>query len=303
MADSGSKVPTVVGVLTVELILSLVAVGARLYTRTVVKRVAGWDDALLVLGLVLIIGFSIGMFVCVGDGYGRHKERYSSQEYIQIIKTELIAQTFVVLAFVPTKCAVGATMIRVFPGRVLHAILWFMMITVAIIFVLNAILDFVQCNPPHHMWDYTVPASCWNPLIYTRYSIFTGAWGALYDFVCVVVPWCAGACAIVKSVELQKLSSRTDYAYDTVGINMWSSSELCLICIAASIPTLRPLLRKIQGKSDNQYRETPHSHEFQTFGSKPNSHGRIAAARLPSRTDSEEALTLDHLAYVGSARA
>ncbi|KAL9082588.1 MAG: hypothetical protein Q9159_006309 [Coniocarpon cinnabarinum] len=265
MADSGSKVPTVVGVLTVELILSLVAVGARLYTRTVVKRVAGWDDALLVLGLVLIIGFSIGMFVCVGDGYGRHKERYSSQEYIQIIKTELIAQTFVVLAFVPTKCAVGATMIRVFPGRVLHAILWFMMITVAIIFVLNAILDFVQCNPPHHM--------------------------------------CAGACAIVKSVELQKLSSRTDYAYDTVGINMWSSSELCLICIAASIPTLRPLLRKIQGKSDNQYRETPHSHEFQTFGSKPNSHGRIAAARLPSRTDSEEALTLDHLAYVGSARA
>ena len=127
---------------------------------------------------------------------------------VDIIKTELIAQTFAVVAFIPTKVAVGATMMRIFPGRILHGMLWFMMTTVFIIFALVAILDFVQCNPPEHMWNITVPAKCWDPSVYADFSIFSGGeqeipaatcltqilttsevWGALYDFMCAGVPW------------------------------------------------------------------------------------------------------------------
>lgn len=118
------------------------------------------------------------MYVTVGLGYGKRFTNFTPQRYADIVKVELIAQTFAVVAFAPTKCAVGATIMRVFPGRILHAVLWFLMITVTVIFFLCAIFDFVQCNPASHMWNPTIPAKCWNPIVYTNYSIFTG--GELY---------------------------------------------------------------------------------------------------------------------------
>ena len=114
------------------------------------------------------------MYTAVAAGYGRRFNTFPPLQYVEIVKRELVAQTFAVVAFVPAKVAVGATMMRVFPGKILHSILWFFMITVSLVFILNSIFDFVQCDPPSHMWNPTIPAKCWNPNVYAYYSIFTG---------------------------------------------------------------------------------------------------------------------------------
>lgn len=55
----------------------------------------------------------------------------------------------------------------------------------------------------------------------------------------------AGACSIVRTVELQTLANKENYVYDTAPMLLWSSSEICLTIICACIPVLRPLYVRI----------------------------------------------------------
>jgi hypothetical protein len=56
----------------------------------------------------------------------------------------------------------------------------------------------------------------------------------------------AGACSIVRTIELQSLSSIENYVYDTATMLIWSSSEVCLTVVCACIPVLRPLYIRIK---------------------------------------------------------
>jgi hypothetical protein len=56
----------------------------------------------------------------------------------------------------------------------------------------------------------------------------------------------AGACSIVRTIELQSLSSQQNYVYDTATMLIWSSSEVCLTIVCACIPVLRPLYVRIR---------------------------------------------------------
>lgn len=114
------------------------------------------------------------MYVSVGRGYGKPSGGYPLEQVVGLVYAELIGQTFAVLAFIPAKCAVAATMMRVFPGKWLHGILWFWIISMTGFYLACAIMDFTQCDPSAHMWDPTIPATCWDPNIYARYSVFCG---------------------------------------------------------------------------------------------------------------------------------
>jgi hypothetical protein len=67
----------------------------------------------------------------------------------------------------------------------------------------------------------------------------------------------AGACSIVRTLELRSLSSMDNYVYDTAPMLLWSSSEVCLTIICACIPTLRPLYVRItygsRGESSDRH--------------------------------------------------
>jgi hypothetical protein len=56
----------------------------------------------------------------------------------------------------------------------------------------------------------------------------------------------AGACSIVRTIELQSLASMENYVYDTASMLLWSSSEVCLTVVCACIPILRPLYVRIK---------------------------------------------------------
>lgn len=72
----------------------------------------------------------------------------------------------------------------------------------------------------------------------------------------------AGACSVVRTVELKTLSSMDNYVYDTAPMLLWSSSEVCLTIICACIPTLRPLyLRLATGRPGDQEVESYTLHE------------------------------------------
>lgn len=67
----------------------------------------------------------------------------------------------------------------------------------------------------------------------------------------------AGACSIVRTIELKTLSSFDNYVYDTAPMLLWSSSEVFLTIICACIPTLRPMFLCItRGRHDRPHEES-----------------------------------------------
>lgn len=66
----------------------------------------------------------------------------------------------------------------------------------------------------------------------------------------------AGACSVVRTIELQSLSSADNYVYDTASMLLWSSSEVCMTIVCACIPVLRPLYVRVKygsrGESSNK---------------------------------------------------
>jgi hypothetical protein len=76
----------------------------------------------------------------------------------------------------------------------------------------------------------------------------------------------AGACSVVRTIELKSLASMNNYVYDTAPMLLWSSSEICLTVICACIPVLRPLYVRIaygsrgSPSSDNSYPLNEYAH-------------------------------------------
>jgi len=56
----------------------------------------------------------------------------------------------------------------------------------------------------------------------------------------------AGACSVVRTIELQSLSPMENYVYSTSRMLLWSSSEVCLTIVCACIPVLRPLYVRLK---------------------------------------------------------
>lgn len=70
----------------------------------------------------------------------------------------------------------------------------------------------------------------------------------------------AGVTAAIKATHLITLSNQTDRFYALPPLFMWAAAEDALAIIAATIPTLRPLL-------GNKQRNTPLSYELRNVGS------------------------------------
>jgi hypothetical protein len=76
----------------------------------------------------------------------------------------------------------------------------------------------------------------------------------------------AGACSVVRTIELKSLATMNNYVYDTAPMLLWSSSEICLTVICACIPVLRPLYVRIaygsrgSQSSDNSYPLNEYAH-------------------------------------------
>jgi hypothetical protein len=56
----------------------------------------------------------------------------------------------------------------------------------------------------------------------------------------------AGICSIIRTYELQTLSSKAEYVYDTAPMLLWSTTEILVTIICACVPVLRPLYVKLR---------------------------------------------------------
>lgn len=115
-----------------------------------------------------------------------------------------------------------------------------------------------------------------NSLVSNLKNLTQAVVSAAADFVLAILPWFilwnlqmkrkdknliassmslglfAGVCGIIRTTTVERITKGTDYSYETVGLILWTSTELTVTILTATIPTLRPLYKRLFAHSKHR---------------------------------------------------
>ncbi|KAM0377372.1 hypothetical protein ACHAPK_002355 [Fusarium culmorum] len=268
----GGLGPMLNAVLWVQVVISLVFVGLRIYTRSRILHSVGPDDYLVMTALVLQIIYSA--FVTAGTKYGvgrRFNDIGNPDAYFKAVELEVYSQVAGILLMGVGKCAVGIFLLRIVRNKFQKSFIWAFLAGTVGITLFASVVVVVQCYPVESTWDKRIPGT---------------SWFVVADFAFAILPWfviwelnmkrkekitvaCglslgifAGVCGIVRTVALDGLNAN-EYIYDTVDMLIWSATESTATIMCSSIPVLRPLYVRFR------------------YGSKGDSSGENSSYKLP----------------------
>ncbi|KAF5870620.1 uncharacterized protein Bfra_010009 [Botrytis fragariae] len=271
MAIAG-KGPTIVAVMWTETVIALIAIGLRLYTKEFITRNVGFDDYLIIVSWFMLMPYTAACTAATTQGFGQHSSDLTIEAFANATRSEIIGQTFCIIGIATSKASASVFLLRLAVVEWHKWILYFTMFAVTGIAVICALFDFIRCDPIAHVWNPYIPAKCWvSTEQFTAISITVGVTSAAADFILAALPWIilwklnmkkkekvlitssmslgifAMVCGVIRTVNLNGLSSRSDYSYETIGLILWSSTELMITILTATIPTYRPLYKVLKG--------------------------------------------------------
>ncbi|KAJ4299640.1 hypothetical protein N0V90_004886 [Kalmusia sp. IMI 367209] len=240
------------------------------------------------------VGYVAAISVGIMYGIGKKYATVEPTNYSKAIMWEAIGQGICIMGIAASKSSVAVFLLRIVVTKWHKALLWFCIVSTTILCIITTTLLFLQCRPAAFLWDPTIEGGyCW--LNFTRVGLTMGAWSAAMDFVLAILPWhvimglnmkrkekltvafglslglFAGICSIIRTYELQALSSLDEYVYDTVPMLLWSSTEVFATIVCACIPILRPLYVKIRHGSRGDSSSDPRSYPLSEYGKKEDS--------------------------------
>ncbi|KAF7924013.1 hypothetical protein BELL_0915g00030 [Botrytis elliptica] len=266
------KGPTIVAVMWTETVIALIAIGLRLYTKGFITRNVGFDDYLIIVSWFMLMPYTVACTAATTQGFGQHSSDLTIEAFANATRSEIIGQTFCIIGIATSKASASVFLLRLAVVEWHKWILYTTMFAVTSIAVICALFDFIRCDPIAHVWNPYIPAKCWvSTEQFTAISITVGGTSAAADFILAALPWIilwklnmkkkekvlitssmslgifAMVCGVIRTVNLNGLSSRSDYSYETIGLILWSSTELMITILTATIPTYRPLYKVLRG--------------------------------------------------------
>ena len=210
----------------------------------------------------------------VAYGTGRHYDTLDSVQKGMAVKLNWISQPFTIFSCGVGKISIALLLLRIMPKNKIRE--RFLYTLIALLIVINTIcvaFIFGQCSPTRKLWEPSIRGNCLKPYVQQDIGFFQSSFSAFSDFLLAVFPlviiydlqmkravkvglgcamslglFATGA-AIVKTIQLEDLTARDDYTYDTVDLVIWFSTEMYTVIIAACLPTLRPFLPILHGRS------------------------------------------------------
>ncbi|KAI1259171.1 hypothetical protein F5Y18DRAFT_315762 [Xylariaceae sp. FL1019] len=271
-----TRPPSPKGVTTVVVIsivagLSTLFALARLWVRVKIMRKFAFDDFLIVVSVIsgwLSVAFSAA---AVHSGDGWHVELLETKQIEGAILFTLIGFVPGILSFCLPKIAIVQLLSKLLNPSRRHLIwLWFISVFNLVLLLASVGLVFGQCTPSRSQWDFSVPAKyCWNKWDTVHYTQAACAFSAFVDLYLSVYPAIvlykirlptrkkialsaalgigsiSTVVAVYKITTLDSLAS-TDFTYDSSNLTIWTIVEGSVIIIAACIPVLQPLLKKVR---------------------------------------------------------
>ncbi|OIW27623.1 hypothetical protein CONLIGDRAFT_441448 [Coniochaeta ligniaria NRRL 30616] len=248
----------------------------RLYCKLSIRRGLWWDDYVLIAASVALVAQTAMLSVCVHYGFGKHT--WDIADWPTYLFVSNVTGVCSITAAAWSKTSFAITLLR-FSQHWKRRFVWFCIITVNLFLGLSALFTYVQCTPIKKLWDSTVPGHCWNSHVIITYNSFSSTWSGVMDLCLAILPWTiirrlslnrkerlgvliamsmgvfAGLTSIAKTATLGAISNPDAIA--TIALMILATAEISLSIIAASIPSLRVLIRNTM-----QVHSIPHFYRY-----------------------------------------
>lgn len=250
--------------------LATVFMIGRLYARIHLHHGLRSDDYWCLASVFFAYMASAFTSVAVDYGHGKHVQTLSQHQAEQVRLWTFAAFMPGVLVLGLPKVAVVTLLNRLLnPSKWHRRFLWGMVIWCLLSNLATIGTLAGQCTPTRAMWNFDMVPTCVNPDHIIGFSIYSGAYNAFVDIYLAVYPAIVlfklqmkmkkkivlslalgigavgGAVAIYKTTRLPDGLGSPDFSYDSVDLVYWSIIEASTIIIAATIPTLSPLMEKL----------------------------------------------------------
>jgi len=270
MAKTANLGPMLDAVTASFLAISCVAVALRCYVRVHLTRSFGYDDALVILALIVFTLFSIFIFLETSHGSGKHITDVPPAEYSQAIMFWYCGEITYTASSTLAKVAIGAMLLRLTIQRIHAVIIWAVIVSISIVGTIFVFVCMFQCSPVHYLWTSILDphgGHCINNGVITALTYTHAIFCALSEFIYGILPifmiWGLGmdkrtkisiilvlclanfgtVATLIRLKALGEIKASTDVLYTTVDLVMWSQIEAGMAITAGSMVTLRPLFR------------------------------------------------------------
>ncbi|KAI9810673.1 MAG: hypothetical protein M1827_006132 [Pycnora praestabilis] len=262
-----SHVSTILAVDIFWACLSTLVVFERLYARIRIARFKGADDWLMFAAWIASL-MNLSVWILYANyGNGRHIWDIKPSELTPLAKTLWFVQIFYPISLTFVKLSILTFYLRLFPYEGFRRLVYFSMAFVVGICISSCFAFIFQCTPIHYSWAPPVLAEqhcIHNDVL--QYAI--AGLGLLSDIFILFMPikylWALSiswkkklevlclfslgslACiaSLIRLTTIHTVATSPDPTWEGFAISIWSSTELNLGIITASLPATKPFLKK-----------------------------------------------------------
>ncbi|KAL5326353.1 hypothetical protein ACEPPN_004037 [Leptodophora sp. 'Broadleaf-Isolate-01'] len=256
--------------------IAIIVVVVRTFTQAKIVGRVGIDDYLMILSLASALLNTSLITSSIHWGTGRHWYYLSDLERKMAVKYQVLAEVPGIAAPTLARISFSLFVLKfVGPSRAKKWILWSVIWGQIISNLILIIIILAQCEIFSALWDPTVGGRCWSlyAQIYASYVI--GAINSLHDLILTFLPLMilrvlnmslrirvilatlmgmsifTFVASIIKTVAIRNFGKRQDFTHNVVSFIIWFTIENYVVIIAASVPSIRPLLLYLK-KSNSQ---------------------------------------------------
>ncbi|KAI1846173.1 hypothetical protein JX265_010551 [Neoarthrinium moseri] len=265
--------PDILGAVATVTSIALVTVCARVFVRLRMVHMFGLDDWMIIASMILSI---TGFGIVVGQvmyGAGRHAAYLDPEVNKYGLMLNFVSQPIYLWAIPLVKLSVGFFLLRIAPNKLYRRILQGTMIFLMAYTFMCFMTLMLQCQNIAVLWDSSVKTTCWATKTTLGLSYANSIVNILTDMFFAVIPipmlWnvqinsrtkasliCimglgvfACAAAIVKAVYISNYGKSGDFLWDSANLTIWISTELNTGIVAACLPCLKPMFKRILDSS------------------------------------------------------
>ncbi|KAH9434614.1 hypothetical protein MCOR02_006609 [Pyricularia oryzae] len=259
--DGESRVAEIYSAVIICLIAVTVVVLARIYTRLFVVRTFGLDDWTAAISLPFTVACGVVVGVNIKYGSGRHIWTVSIDDQRQYLINFYLSIVLYNISLLFTKASFLLQYYRVLATtKAMKRLYMGFFIAIVFVYIVFLFLAIFPCIPISDFWSFSDSPNCLPNLpsfyaqavtnIVSDLAIFFLPLPALWKLhingpqkLVLLSIFSLGLFAcIISIIRLTFLADSPDITWDNASASAWSTAEVCIALICASLPSLRPIV-------------------------------------------------------------